>query len=214
MKDIVICGAGGFAREIACLINLINEVEKRWNFLGFIDRDPSLIGTNIGYDKIIGTDSDLNSWDNPLDVVIAIADPLLLKKIAERIDNPNIDFPNIIAPNVTFLDKNNIYFGKGNILCTNCMVSCGVTLGNFNIFNGYIPIGHDTVVGNYNVVMPSVNISGGVRIGDCNFLGVQSVVLQYLKIGSNVRLGANSVMVRNAKDNTLYLGNPAMKTSL
>ena len=82
------------------------------------------------------------------------------------------------------------------------------------MFNGSIPIGHDCEIGNYNVVMPSVNISGGVKMGDCNFLGVQSVVLQYLKIGNHVRIGANSVMMRNAKDGYLYMGNPAKKLEL
>ena len=72
----------------------------------------------------------------------------------------------------------------------------------------------DTEIGNYNVVMPSVNISGGVKMGDENFLGVQSVVLQYVRIGNLVRLGANSVLMRNAKDNLLYMGNPAKKVEL
>ena len=94
------------------------------------------------------------------------------------------------------------------------MISCCVRIGDFNLFNGHIPLGHDCVVGNYNVIMPSVNISGGVEIGDGNFLGVQSVVLQYLKIGSDVRLGANSVLMRDAKDGYLYMGNPAMKMKL
>jgi serine acetyltransferase len=66
-------------------------------------------------------------------------------------------------------------------------------------------------MGNYNVVMPSVNISGAVKIGDCNFFGVQSVVLQCLKIGNDTRIGANSVIIRNTKDGNLYMGNPATK---
>jgi len=31
MKDIAIYGAGGFGREVACLINKINEVNPTWN---------------------------------------------------------------------------------------------------------------------------------------------------------------------------------------
>ena len=37
MKDIVIYGAGGFGREIACLLNLINEKTPEWNIIGFLD---------------------------------------------------------------------------------------------------------------------------------------------------------------------------------
>lgn len=36
-------------------------------------------------------------------------------------------------------------------------------------------------IGDYNVLMPSVRISGEVVMGDCNFFGVGSIVLQQLK---------------------------------
>jgi sugar O-acyltransferase (sialic acid O-acetyltransferase NeuD family) len=214
MKDIAIFGAGGFGREVACLIHLINKDKPTWNFIGFFDDDITLKGTHNEYGEVLGGHEELNDWPKPLDVVIAIGNPLVVRKVAEGFKNPNLDYPNVIAPSVTFLDRDNVRLGKGNILCTNCMVSCNVTIGDFNLFNGYIPIGHDTVIGNYNVVMPSVNISGGVRMGDCNFFGVQSVVLQYLKIGNNTRVGANSVIMRNTKDGFLYMGNPAKKMEI
>lgn len=211
MKDIAIYGAGGFGREIACLINLINKETPRWNLIGFFDDDPNLKGTRNEYGEVLGGKDVLNNWEKPLDVVIAIGSPTVLRKVAEGIQNPLVDFPNLIAPTALFLDKDNVRMGKGNIICSSCLISCNVTIGDFNIFNGHVPVGHDTEIGNYNVVMPSVNISGGVKMGDENFLGVQSVVLQYVKIGNLVRLGANSVLIRNAKDNLLYMGNPAVK---
>lgn len=212
MKDIAIFGAGGFGREVACLINLINKGEPTWNLIGFFDDDPNLKGTRNEYGEVLGGKDVLNQWEKPLDVAIAIGSPAVLKKIADGISNPLVDFPNLIAPTTQFLDGNNVRIGRGNIICSNCLISCNVTIGDFNILNGFVPVGHDAEIGSYNVVMPSVNISGGVKMGDENFLGVQSVVLQYFKIGNHVRLGANSVLMRNAKDNVLYMGNPAKKT--
>ena len=66
-------------------------------------------------------------------------------------------------------------------------------------------------MGDCNVVMPSVNLSGGVTVGDGNLFGVGSVVLQGLSVGSGVRLGAGSVLMRRAEDGQLYVGNPAIK---
>ena len=37
MKDILVYGAGGYGREVACIINRINNKDKIWNFCGFID---------------------------------------------------------------------------------------------------------------------------------------------------------------------------------
>ena len=213
MKDIAIFGAGGFGREVACLIRLINESlnEPRWNLIGFFDDNEGIKGTYNEYGKVLGGMETLNSWKTPLDIAIAVGNPQDVRKIAEGINNSLVDFPNIIAPSVTWLDKSNVRMGKGNLLCSGCLVSCNIEIGNFNIFNGYIPIAHDTTIGNYNVIMPSCNISGGITMGDCNFMGVKSVVLQYLKIGNNTRIGAGSVVMRNTKDGYLYIGIPAQK---
>lgn len=210
MKDIALFGAGGFGREIACLINLINGVEPTWNFIGFFD-DAQKKGDDNEYGKVLGGIDELNAWDKILALAIPVATPFTLKSIVNRIYNPNIYFPNLIAPNVIFLDKNSFNLGQGNIVCSSCLFSTNVCLGNFNIFNGSALIGHDTIINDFNVTMSSVNISGGVKIGDCNFFGVQSVVLQYMKIGNNVRVGANSVIMRNTEDDNLYIGNPATK---
>ena len=153
-------------------------------------------------------------WKKPLDIAIAIGNAKVVKLIAGNIQNPLVDFPNIIAPNTTWLDKDNVRVGKGNVICSDCLISCNVEIGNFNVFNGLILIGHDTTIGNYNVIMPSCNISGGVVFGECNFMGVKSAVLQYIKIGNNVRISAGSVLMKNAKDDCLYVGNPAQKVDM
>ena len=214
MKDIVIYGAGGFGREIACLLRLINEKEQEWNLIGFLDDNESLCGTQNEYGTVLGGADWLNQYSNELSCAIAVGDPKAVLAIVERINNPKVFFPNLYAPSVTFLDKESLHIGKGNIFCTNCFISCNVTVGNFNLFNGYIPIGHDAIIGDCNVVMPSSNISGGVVLGTGNFLGVQSVVLQYVKIGNNTRIGANSVVMRKTKDGFLYIGNPAKRVGL
>lgn len=216
MKDIAIYGAGGFGREIACLVRLINESENeaKWNLIGFLDDNETLWGTENAYGKVLGGAEWLDQYDKALAVVIAVGSPGAVAAIVEKIKNALVEFPNLYAPSVTFLDKDTLEIGRGNIFCTNCFVSCNVTIGNFNMFNGYIPIGHDAKIGDYNVVMPSCNISGGVVIGDGNFMGVQSVVLQYVKIGNNTRIGANSVVMRKTKDGYLYIGNPAKRMEL
>lgn len=216
MKDIAIFGAGGFGREVACLIRIINESLEipRWNLIGFFDDNAELKGRRNEYGVILGGRTELNDWPTPLDLVIAIGSPQVLKKVAECITNSKVEFPNIIAPTVTILDPQNYKMGKGNIICTNSLISCNAELGDFNILNGYVTIGHDTVIESYNVIMPSVNISGGVKMGNCNFMGLQSSILQCLKVGDNTRIGAGSIIMRNTKDGFLYVGVPAKKVEL
>lgn len=213
MQDIVIYGAGGFGREIACLLNAINQSTPQWNFLGFID-DGVSVGTSNRFGKVLGDLAFLNDCPEKLAVVISVANPSILEKLAATITNTNIYFPNIIAPNVNIFDNESFTIGKGNLIFFGCRISCDVTIGDFNLLNGAVSLGHDVKLGNYNVLGPSTRISGETIIGDQNFFGVQSIVLQGLKIGNQTRIGVNSVIMRNTKDHSLYHGNPAKKIQL
>jgi sugar O-acyltransferase, sialic acid O-acetyltransferase neuD family len=208
MKKIAIIGSGGFGREVACLINAINEKSKEWDFIGFFD-DVKDIGYENEYGKVLGRIKDLNSYPESLAVVIAIAKPSAIEVIVKSITSPNIYFPNLIAPDIIFFDKNNMSLGQGNIIGFGCSISCNVRIGNFNIFNCFISIGHDTKIGDYNAVMPSTKISGDITIGDRNFFGASSVILEKLTIGNDTTIGANSLIFRNTKDKNTYIGNPA-----
>ncbi|MDE6338556.1 MAG: NeuD/PglB/VioB family sugar acetyltransferase [Muribaculaceae bacterium] len=211
MKDIAIYGAGGFGREVFCLLRRINEeVELTWNIIGFFD-DGVPVGDSNEYGKILGNIDTLNDWESPLSIVFAIGSPKVVNLLYDKINNPNIDFPNICAPDLLFLDRKNVRMGIGNVFCSRCLVSCNVEIGNFNTFNGYIAIGHDSIIGDFNSVMPAVKVSGGVKIGNRNFLGVNSVILQYKEIGNDTTIGASSVVLRNTKDGYTYVGNPAKK---
>jgi len=210
MKDIAIYGAGGFGREVACLINSINDIKKEWNFIGFFD-DGLPIGYENEYGSIIGGISELNTYSHKLSFVIAIARSATLDSIINKIKNPTIDFPNIIAPDVLFFDEKNVSMGNGNIIGFKSVISCNVRIGNFNRFNIGVLIGHDVIIGNYNMFNPSTRISGEVTIGDCNFFGVGSIVLQQKQIGNYTTIGASSIIIKKTKDNATYIGNPAIE---
>jgi len=210
MKNIVIYGAGGYGKEVACLVRAINKVQERWNMVGFID-DGLPIGTSNEYGKVLGGIEVLQNMEEQLDVILAIGNPTIQSDIAEKIVNPNIEFPNIIAPDALFLDLNMVSLGIGNIIGFRCIISCYVKLGNFNLLNSDVFIGHEAKIGNFNMFNPSVRISGQVTIGNINFFGVSSIVLQNRKIGNNTTISTNSVVMRHTQDNCLYIGNPAIK---
>ncbi|MBR5174338.1 MAG: acetyltransferase [Bacteroidales bacterium] len=214
MKDIVIFGAGGLGREVACLIKRINAMQLEWNLVGFYD-DGIEVGTKNEYGVVLGNVHDLASYDKEVSVAIAIGAPKTVKKIVEILSvNEKLKFPNLISPDFSISDPGNYSLGYGNIIQRNCTISCNVHMGNFNILNTGIGLGHDARMGDYNSFMPAVKISGEVTIGDCNFFGVGSIVLQQLKVGNGIKLGAGSVLMRRAKDDTLYMGNPAKKITI
>ena len=209
MKGIAIFGAGGFGREIACLIR--NNLPE-WNIIGYFD-DGKVKGAPVSpFGEILGGIDDLNAWEKEVAVVISIGNPKTVRALVGKITYPKVTFTNIIHPNFQMLYENTFTIGRGNIITADCRVSCDVSIGDFNVFNGSVIVGHDAKIGSYNSFMPAVRVSGEAKIGDCNFFGVASIVLQQIKIGDEIKLSAGSVLMTKPKNGNLYMGNPAKKT--
>jgi sugar O-acyltransferase (sialic acid O-acetyltransferase NeuD family) len=214
MQKIAIYGAGGFGKEVASIIKLINKTESIWDMVGFFD-DGIEQGTQVShFGKVLGNMTTLNEWDEPISIVFAIGSPKILKLLVEKVSNPNVSFPNIIHPEVYFADIDSLNMGIGNVIVRGCSVSVDVTIGDFNQFNSISALAHDVIVGSYNVFMPLTRISGEVSIGDRNFFAIGSVVLQNLKIGNDTKIGPGSYVMTKTKDGNLYMGNPAKRTIL
>ena len=214
MKKIAIYGAGGFGREVACLIHKINEVKPEWELIGFFDDNPSLKGQMIShYAPCFGGWEELNNSNEELAVAMAIGNAKIVKPLIDRITNEKIYFPSLIHPKVNFNDFSTVKIGKGNIIQGGCFFSCDVEVGDFNVLNGSVVLGHDDRIGSYNIFMPAVRVSGQVTIGDENYFGVGAIILQQLKIGNDTRIGAGCVLMTKPKDGCLYIGNPAKKTT-
>ena len=209
MRDIAIYGAGGFGKEVACLLNRINEVNHQWNLIGFFD-DIKKKGDIIShYGIVLGSGDDINYYPTDLDIVIAIGSPEAIKEKVALITNEKLNFPKIIDPSFKVIDKETFVIGRGNIIQGACTVSCNVHIGDFNVMNGSVVIGHDVNIGNFNIFMPAIRISGAVIIDNDNFFGVGSIVLQQVKVKNKIRLGAGSVLMFSPKRSGSYIGNPA-----
>jgi len=210
MKKIVVIGSGGFAKEVAFLIDEINRERAKWDFLGYIDKNVE-IGTNKGKYQIFQHDDWLDKVDEEIYVVISIGDPSIIKRISQTLQkNKNIKFPNLVHPNVIG-DWERIDMGYGNIICAGTIFTTEIKIGNFNIINLDCTIGHDTVIGDYNVINPSANISGDITFGSENLVGTGAQIIDDKKITSNVIIGAGSVVVKNIDESGVYVGIPAKK---
>ncbi len=207
-KRIVVIGSGGFAKEVAFLIQEINTVSNEWNFLGFIDDQ---VGNSVGNNAILNNDNWLLNSNETIYAAIGIGSPKIKKSIADKFSvNKNIIFPNLRHPNATG-DWSNIKMGKGNVICSSCCFTTDIDIGNFNAFNLCTTLGHDAIVGDYNVINPSTNLSGKVVIGDSVLIGTNSALLEDIKIHSNTIIGAGSTVVKSITEAGTYVGTPAKK---
>lgn len=206
MKKIVIVGAGGFAKEVALLIDDINEANAIWDVLGYIDEK---VGDFNGKYPIVGNDDWLLNYKDEINVVFGIGSPQLTKKLVAKFSiNSNIKYPNLIHPNAIG-DWERIELGKGNIICASNTFTTDIQIGNFNIFNLDCTLGHDSIIGDCNVFNPSVNISGGFTIGSFCLIGTAVTILQYIAIGDNITVGAAALVTKKLEIPGTYIGSPA-----
>ncbi len=210
LKDIVIVGAGGHAKEIAYLIEAINLEKPTWNLLGMIERDAQNIGKPCGKYSVIGDDTFFQKRYANLNVVVAIGQPQRVKQIYTSLQNeyPELLFPNLIFPTVQ-PGLREVAMGIGNIICEGNIFTTDIQLGSFNCLNRGNNISHDVKIGDFVTINPGVNISGGVVIESECLIGTGATILQYLTIGRGAVVGAGAVVTKNVSPSTTVIGVPA-----
>lgn len=199
--DLLIIGAGGFAREVAKLVEDINQDFKKYNLIGFVDKESNK-SEEMGYPIL--SEKDVN-YDKAF-AVIAIGNPKIISSIKRKHD---IKSPNLIHPTVRLHKSTKI--GNGNIICEGNIFTVNIQIGHNNILNLGNTIGHETIIGNYNVINPGCHISGNVKIGNENLIGTGAVILENLSVGDLNKIGAGAVVTKDVGSESVMVGVPAKK---
>ena len=200
-NDLVIVGSGGMGREVLVLINRINKIKKRWNFIGFVEKQSA--------DGVVGDDEWLLSREEKIYVALAVGSSELRRKLYCKFSsNSNILFPNLIDPSVIFGDET-VVMGKGNIVCAGSIMTTNVHVGDFNIINLNCTLSHDVEVGDFVTLSMGCNLAGNTLIGDMAEVGTGTQVIQGKKIGRYSVIGAGAAVVHDIDDYVTAVGVPA-----
>ena len=208
LKDIVIIGAGGVGRETALIIEDINEVNKEWNLLGFIDDNTQIQGSSInGYD-VLGNLEFLENYNKEVYIVCAIANYKIKNMIIEKLKkNKNIKYATLVHPSTKI--NSTVKIGEGCIVYQNVVITANIYIGDHVIISPRCGIGHDAIVENYCSLLWNVSISGNVILKEGVLLGSASTVIQGLTVGEGSIVGAGTVVIRDIPDKVTAVGNPA-----
>lgn len=207
MKDIFIIGAGGVGKEVAYIIEEINEVNPTYNILGFIDDSKEKWGSKIlGYEVVGGLDylEKINFKDS---LVIAIANYNVKKSIVEKLSNLKINYPIIKHPKVKL--HKSVEVGEGSILYEGIIISPDVKIGKQVIISPKCGIGHDTIIEDYVSLLWNVNISGNDYIEEGVLFGSGSTIIQGKRVKQGSVIGAGAVVVKDIEKKGTFAGVPA-----
>jgi UDP-N-acetylbacillosamine N-acetyltransferase len=210
LQPLYIVGTGGLAREIAHLVDQINQAAPTWSVAGFIAESADEVGRDLGSAAVIGDDASFLGGDTAGAVAIGIGHPAQRARAATAYlpHKGRLSFPNLVHPTAV-LDPGRVQLGQGNTVFAGCVFSCDIRVGDFNHFNWLCTIGHDARIGCCNVINPSSNVSGGVTLGDTVLVGAGEQILEGLAVGSGATVGAGAVVLKPVDPNTTVVGVPA-----
>lgn len=208
-KRLFIVGGNGFAKELVQYI--------RWNIMMGDDVElGGLVGHN-GYRVDFGELNNLFVGDlstmifGPDDYcIIGAGYPELRRKIYNDILAVGGKLCNLFVPLIN--TPAYLQMGTGNCFISTPLTECtDIEIGNGNLFNGNVVVGHDAKIGDFNFFGPSSQVLGDVKLGNDNIVGASSILLAHSKIGNHNKIAPLSCVYRGCKDNSYMIGNPAEK---
>ena len=208
MEEAIGVGAGGHAKVIIDILELVNE----YLIAGLLDRDHDKIGSKIGGIRVIGDDSLLPSlYDrgvrNAFIGLGSLGNSSARQALYEKV--LGFGFSVIAAVHPRAVVSRSAQLGLGPTVMAMAVVNPGTVVGHNVIINTGALIDHDCVIGDHVHVATGACLSGGVHVANGTHIGAGAVVRQGISIGQNSIVGAGSVVVKDVPDNVTVIGVPA-----
>ena len=203
MKDIIIMGAGDLGKDVAWLIERINDNKPEWNLLGFTEKGE--MEEFQGY-PVLGTDDVIADYEDVY-VVCALANTEIRERIIDTLPT-NAHVATLIDPNAIIHRTAEI--GEGSMIFANTIVGVGAKVGKQCVVLYNAAVNHDVVVGDYTTVYPNATISGKCTIGKYCEIGTGASIIQHVSICDNAKIGVGAAVFTNIKNPGTTVGNPAV----
>jgi sugar O-acyltransferase (sialic acid O-acetyltransferase NeuD family) len=208
MKNLVIIGARGYGREVYNLATQCKGFNKEYVIKGFLDDNTEALNSFEGYPQIISPVEIYVPKENDI-FVCALGSVKWKKHYVELILAKGGTFTNLIHP--TSIINSNVKTGNGLIVFMYSNISNDCTIGDFVTIQGFVGIGHDTIIGNWSHLNAYSFMGGYAVLEEQVCLNTRATILPKIKVGKNAIIGAGSIVLRNVKPNTTVFGNPAKK---
>jgi UDP-N-acetylglucosamine acyltransferase len=82
-------------------------------------------------------------------------------------------------------------------------------VGNYNLFMGYVHLGHDVIIGNHCIFANAATLAGHVEVGDYAVVGGMTPIHQFVHIGDYAMVGGASALAQDVPPFCMAEGNRA-----
>jgi len=208
MKELVIIGAEGFAREAHDLAYYCYGVDnKDLRVKGFLSDNPSNI-QELGYPPVIAKVAEYIPQSNDV-FFCAIGKPESRKKTVEIILEKGGQFINLIHP--TAVISPSVKLGIGVGIKPYCVLASDVSIGDFTFLQSSVIMGHDVRIGKYCQINSFSFFAGYVHVHDRCVINAGARLIQNTVVEEGSIVGMGSVVLNRVKSGTTVFGIPAKR---
>jgi sugar O-acyltransferase (sialic acid O-acetyltransferase NeuD family) len=203
----IIIGAKGFAKEVLEVLYQRNELNSVYFFDNVNSDTPDKLYNR--FDVLKDLEGVKNIFVTNNEFVLGIGGTLTRYKLAVLFEKLGGKLCSVVSPFAHIGHFNTIH-EEGCCIMTGVIMTNDIHVGKGSLINLDCTIGHDTTIGQYCELSPSVNISGNCTIGSFCSIGTGAVILPKIKIGQNVTVAAGAVVTKDVPDNCMVAGVPAI----
>lgn len=203
MKDLIIVGAGGYAKSVLDSIDYMN-----FNMVGYIDDIKPIGEIHQGY-PVLG--NDLGAIEDPNNYVyfIAIGNNLKRRNWFIRLKEKNLSLINVIDKSA--LVSRAAKLGEGCFVGKLAILNHGCSVGNNCVINTRALVEHGCEIDNHVNISTNATLNGDVVCKEGSFIGSGSVINGQLTIGEWALVGAGAVVINDIDDKNIVAGVPAKR---
>jgi sugar O-acyltransferase (sialic acid O-acetyltransferase NeuD family) len=210
MHDLIIVGAGGFARELRQFVPISFPAE-RYRLKGFLSNNPRDLDRHNISEPILADPEEYIPKEHDR-FLLAIGNVEHRRRIVEELKSHGARFLTLIHASA-YVDPS-ATLGEGCIIYPFATIMNQARLSDFVTMNIYSSAGHDTQIGSHCNLSPYATMNGFSILEEEVVLGTHSTVLASHRVGRGSKLSANSVVTSDVRANTLVYGVPGQHTRL
>ncbi|MCI4084586.1 hypothetical protein MRQ86_30590 [Streptomyces sp. MMS21 TC-5] len=176
-EDLLIVGAGGFARETAQAVRDVAAADgargraPRWRLAGHLDDDPALHGREVDGVPVRGG-CDLVHELPAARVVVCVGSPrdyAVRARLVRRLGLPVDRYATVVHPTAAVSASS--VLGAGSVLLAHCVLTAAVRVGSHVAVMPQVVLTHDDTVEDFATLASGVRLGGGVRVGRGAYVG-------------------------------------------
>jgi sugar O-acyltransferase (sialic acid O-acetyltransferase NeuD family) len=213
IRQLLLIGAGGLAREAAEVVRATNALRPSWDLLGFLDDDPAKHGELIAGVRVLDEVEAVREHPDA-QILLCTGRPdnyTSRRQLADRLGLDDERYATVVHPTATVGTTCEV--GAGSVLLAHADLTADVVVGRHVVVMPQVVLTHDVRVDDWATIASGVRLGGACHVGQGAYLGSGACLREGITVGDWAMVGMGSVVTRDIPPERQWHGVPARDMS-